>query len=141
MLDLIDSAVGGWCLMIIGLMEYTAVILIYGPNRLLRNINEMGVRLHPAIQWFWKICWCGVGPLMLVIVLFWQLQDAKIGNESKNPWIQFIWVMLILAVVIPMPIGFVFALVRAKGKHADWKDALSSIFKPTQEWGPKVNGQ
>ena len=71
MFTLIDAKSASWNLLLVAFLEVILVSWVYGTDRFLDNIDEMGIKLGPFFYWYWKICWKYVTPvIMFTLVLF-----------------------------------------------------------------------
>ena len=90
--DFLRKHTVSWNVLIFGLLELFVVVVLYGPNKFMANIQEMGMlednrglsqasrRLLRATQWYWKTCWCVVIPIALLTIL---IHDAKMASVDK----------------------------------------------------------
>uniref|UniRef100_A0A3B4DAM1 Transporter n=1 Tax=Pygocentrus nattereri TaxID=42514 RepID=A0A3B4DAM1_PYGNA len=126
-LDVFNSYVGSVPLLIIAFFEITAVILFYGMKRFSDDIEYMTGR-RP--NWFWKICWMGISPIMLLVVLVayiviqgqvqpkyptWNPDYALFPESEEKPypdWVFSICVLLSAVPVLPIPIVALYHLCR-----------------------------
>ena len=52
-------------------MSFQCVIVawVYGADRLMGNLGEMGVRQGGALRWYWTVCWRFVCPAVLAVLV------------------------------------------------------------------------
>ena len=91
--DFLRKHIVSWNVLIFGLLELFVVVVLYGPNKFMANIQEMGMlednrglsqasrRLLRATQWYWKTCWCVIIPIALLTIL---IHDANDPDETNK---------------------------------------------------------
>ena len=91
--DFLRKHIVSWNVLIFGLLELFVIVVLYGPNKFMANIQEMGMlednrglsqasrRLLRATQWYWKTCWCVIIPIALLTIL---IHDARMASVDKN---------------------------------------------------------
>jgi len=148
MFTLIDATCASWNILLFAIMELVLVAWMYGADRLMENIHEMGIlRTDKAssafskyftigMKWYWKICWCFITPILLSVVLVLQFVFTKpvsYKGETFPDDIQALgWLCGVFSVLF-IPAITVYQYVRRyrKGKDIGW-----AMFKPTRRWGP-----
>ncbi|KAM4632873.1 sodium- and chloride-dependent transporter XTRP3 [Polymixia lowei] len=71
-------------LLFIVLIEVIAVSYIYGINRFEKDIEDM---LGHRPNWYWKIMWAGVSPILLVaLFLFYIVNYIRGGTPTYQAW-------------------------------------------------------
>uniref|UniRef100_A0A3B1JLT1 Transporter n=1 Tax=Astyanax mexicanus TaxID=7994 RepID=A0A3B1JLT1_ASTMX len=126
-LEIFNNYVGSVPLLVIAFFEITAVVLFYGMSRFSDDIKYMTGR-RP--NWFWKICWMGISPIMLLVVLvayvivqgqehptypawdpgYEQFPDSEV--KSYPDWVFAICVLLSAVPVLPIPAVALYRLIR-----------------------------
>ncbi|XP_023345013.1 sodium-dependent nutrient amino acid transporter 1-like isoform X2 [Eurytemora carolleeae] len=116
----------------IALWEVISIMWIYGYNNMAKDIALM-VNYQP--NWFWKICWAILCPLVLLTIfitsiLFWEI--PVFNKQVKYPdWAHIIgWILIGIStsqVVIWAVLMMITYCCRRK---------LLSVVKPSQKWGP-----
>ena len=126
LLDLLDSSVVGWNLFMIALAEVLVVSWWYGVDRMLDNLAEMGMNLHPLLKMYWKICWKFLSPAVLITLIV-----VELASYEKNK-LASLNICICIFSVIP-----VFALkhIFEKGNSGELVGALN----PPAKWGRKEN--
>jgi len=71
--NLIDTYAAGWGLLIVAVLEVTAVSYIYGINRFIEDIEMMIGKKHWTFWIYWRACWVVITPLLLAAILIWSL--------------------------------------------------------------------
>jgi len=64
--QLVDDYCATIAAMIIGLVEITAIVWVYGVNRFMENINEM-LGHYPIPKIYWRIIWQFVCPTLIFV--------------------------------------------------------------------------
>ena len=70
MLNLIDSVIAGYPLLIVGILQVVVVGWIYGTDNLIRDIERM---IGPKPKWLWTIfiiSWKFICPIVLIVRVF-----------------------------------------------------------------------
>ncbi|XP_058263587.1 inactive sodium-dependent neutral amino acid transporter B(0)AT3 isoform X2 [Hemibagrus wyckioides] len=150
-LEIFNSYVGSVPLLIIAFFEIIAVVVFYGMGRFSEDIEFMTGR-KPNI--FWRVCWMGISPVMLLVVLVayvvvqvqvhpeypaWNPQYSKFPEAEVKPypdWVFAICVLLSALPVIPIPIVALYHLIRRLTHSHTHTHSLSDI----QPENPYTNG-
>ncbi|XP_072529448.1 inactive sodium-dependent neutral amino acid transporter B(0)AT3 [Salminus brasiliensis] len=132
-LEIFNSYVGSVPLLIIAFFEIIAVVLFYGMKRFSDDIEYMTGR-RP--NWFWRSCWMGISPIMLLVVLVayviiqgqeqptyaaWDPAYESFPDSVVRPypdWVFAICILLSSVPVIPIPIVALYRLIRRR-THRD----------------------
>ncbi|XP_046387428.1 sodium- and chloride-dependent GABA transporter 1-like [Ischnura elegans] len=130
---LLDWYVSIMSMVCVGLVETIFVGWVYGPNRFMGDVAEMGIKIPCAVKLFWKICFVAVTPfLLLVVIVFnvYELTPASYGSYVFPQWVNQVG-------ILSGTISLVF--VPAMALHSIWKlrEYLKALFKPTEDWGPE----
>ncbi|KAK3085579.1 hypothetical protein FSP39_005604 [Pinctada imbricata] len=128
-LELINSSVGGFPLLIVGLSECIAVCYIYGYERFADDIQLMLGR-KPWL--YWRLCWCGITPTILgVVIIFGAVQYTRITfNDYQYPaWGELLWWMVCACPVVAIPAWMIY---QTWGTGMTIEEAV----RPTSDWGP-----
>ncbi|KAK6960876.1 Sodium- and chloride-dependent glycine transporter 2, partial [Biomphalaria glabrata] len=119
LLNLVDEAVLGFPLLLIGLFEYIVIIYLYGFNKFSQDINAMLGR-NPFI--YFKATWIVISPvLLLAVVVFkaYQMEDFHTG------WVGLLYYLIVVFTMMWVPILYF---------HYSLKHGLWDIMKPKQSW-------
>lgn len=126
-LEIFNNYVGSVPLLVIAFFEITAVVLFHGMSRFSDDIKYMTGR-RP--NWFWKICWMGISPVMLLVVLVayvivqgqeqptypaWDPGNAQFPDSEVKQypdWVFAICVLLSVVPVLPIPAVALYHLIR-----------------------------
>uniref|UniRef100_A0A4W4GC77 Transporter n=1 Tax=Electrophorus electricus TaxID=8005 RepID=A0A4W4GC77_ELEEL len=126
-LEIFNSYVGSVPLLIIAFFEITSVVVFYGMKRFSEDIEFMTGH-RPGL--FWHLCWMGVSPLMLLVVLVayvvvqvqvqpqyptWNPSYTLFPEAEVKPypdWVFAICVMLSAVPVVPIPLVALYHLIR-----------------------------
>ncbi|KAG8231001.1 hypothetical protein J437_LFUL010017 [Ladona fulva] len=131
---LLDWNTAAWSILIIGLAETILVGWVYGSEKFMENISEMGMKIPKVVKWYWQGCWIVVSPVMLLGVLvfsFYEITPAYYGDYIFPGWVDGLGWLLGIVSVIPLPAFAIYRIFKGKEKGAD-------LFLPTKGWGPAV---
>lgn len=134
---LLDWYSAGWSLLIISLVECLSISWHYGIKRYSKNIKEM-IGHEPNL--YWKICWCGLSPLIMLGLLIFNwvtYTPATYGNYKLPRWANGLGWAIACSSVILIPIFAVYEISKAIIK----KQPLKYLIKPTSEWGPQKSSE
>jgi len=147
MFTLIDSTCASWNILLFAIIELILVAWLYGADKFMANINEMGIlrtdrtsgfskMFTIVMTWYWKICWCFVTPILLFVVLILQFvytKKVEYKGEEFPDSVQALGWLCGLASTAFIPAITVWQYYRRykKGKDIGW-----AMFKPTHRWGP-----
>lgn len=115
MLRLVDNFGGNVNIYILATLECIGIAWGYGLNSFCRDLEFM---LNKKINWFWKMCWGFVIPVMLTIVMVYSLATAKRlehnGHEFPISAIVCGWILTCLTLIF-IPICAFYAMARIPG--------------------------
>ena len=142
-LMMMDTFGVGYALLILGLIEVGVVAWGYGAGRLLENIRTM-IGWRPSI--IWKIIWMVVTPTLLVFSSGFSILNYEAltyGKLYKFPhWASAIGWCLTCVSLSPIPVYLIYKLIShmrsEEGKGQSVFDALRTLSRPTNEWGPAL---
>uniref|UniRef100_A0A8B9JKX8 Transporter n=1 Tax=Astyanax mexicanus TaxID=7994 RepID=A0A8B9JKX8_ASTMX len=134
--NLIDTFVAGWILLVAGLLEVFGLSCIYGGNRFIKDI-EMMIGNKSAIFWiWWRSCWFFITPFVLLVILGWSVYTftaPTYGTVEYPEWgIALGWCMTAFCLMW-IPIVAVWRIAKASGGL--WQ-RIKSTCVPTEDWGP-----
>ena len=109
---------------------------MYGADRFVENLEEMGINLWGPIKWYWVLCWQAITPLILITLVVKQFENGinVSYEEYKFPdSVQALGWLISLSSVVMLPLLAVRQIVRRhkKGKELGW-----ALFKVTPKWMP-----
>ena len=125
LLGLLDSSVVGTNLFMIALAEVLVVSWWYGVDRMLDDLAEMGMNLHPLLKMYWKICWKFLSPAVLITLVVVELASY---DEAK---LASLIICTCIFSVIP-----VFAIKHIVEKCISGE--LTGALNPPAKWGRKI---
>ncbi|KAM4581185.1 sodium- and chloride-dependent transporter XTRP3 [Odontesthes bonariensis] len=129
-------------LLFIVLVEVITVSYIYGIKRFEKDIEDM---LGHRPNWYWKIMWGGVSPLLLIgLFIFYIVNYIQGGTPTYQAWNRdlgkteqmeypifgqvFIGLLLVSSVsCIPLTALYVFCQKRKHGKHHRQQQTVSTL--------------
>ncbi|TRZ04445.1 hypothetical protein DNTS_028823 [Danionella cerebrum] len=124
-LEIFNGYVGSIPLLIVAFFEIIAVVCFYGINRFSDDIEVMTGRRPSA---FWRVCWMGISPVMLLVVLVayviiqaqkdhtyqaWNPQHELFPKPEEKPyssWVYSICVLLSAVPVVSIPLVALYTL-------------------------------
>ena len=82
MFELIDNTCASWNILLFAVIEVVLVAWLYGVDKFLANIKEMGLHLPKPVEWYWKACWGVISPLILItLVIVTFAKNAPLSTE------------------------------------------------------------
>lgn len=132
---LLDYSAASWNILLFAIIEVILVAWIYGTDRFMRNIREMGMTLHPWMAFYWKLCWRFVTPALLIVIVVEQfLNPAKIAyGNYVFPWqVQIVGWAIGCATTALIPLTAMWKMFR----QCCTKKCLGNLFQPSDKWGP-----
>ncbi|XP_061184918.1 sodium- and chloride-dependent glycine transporter 1-like [Saccostrea echinata] len=137
-LNLMDTFVGGFPLLFVGLFEIIAIIYIYGFFRFKRDI-EMMLGSNIVINIFFgyfATMWLLISPLALLAVIIFKAVQTKPATDGSYVYPDFgqaLGWLMVLAPLIWIPVIFFFEAFRnGLGR------LLVKITSPEKNWGPAL---
>ncbi|XP_067652701.1 sodium- and chloride-dependent glycine transporter 1-like [Haliotis asinina] len=133
LLDIVDSSVGGFPLLIIAICEIVAVMYIYGYRRFAEDLQMM---MGKKMSVYWKMCWCFIAPVILVgVIVFKSCRIQPLGYvEYIYPaWAQVLGWLVMTVCVIFIPGWFVVYFLRYGGCTI-----IKKLSRPAPDWGPRL---
>lgn len=138
--DLIDSYVGGWAIMMSTVIEIIVLGTVYGgglpawikgDNEPLCEDIEMMIGKRSKMWWFfWKLNWYLISPAIMIGLLIGSW--VKYDGGDFPPWAQGVgWFFIVLG-LIWLPVYFVIEVVITVKAGKKW----TAVFRPNDEWGP-----
>ncbi|XP_074510554.1 sodium- and chloride-dependent transporter XTRP3 [Sebastes fasciatus] len=129
-------------LLFIVLIEVITVSYIYGIKRFEKDIEDM---IGHRPNWYWKIMWAGVSPLLLItLFVVYIVNYIRGGTPTYQAWNQelgksvvteypvfgqvFIGLLLVSSVsCVPLTALYVFCKKRKQGRHPEKQRTVSTI--------------
>jgi solute carrier family 6 amino acid transporter-like protein 5/7/9/14 len=125
-LNLIDSVIAGYPLLIVGLLEVIVIPWIYGTDRLVIDMERM---LGKKPKWLWKICvisWKFISPCVLILVIISTfIIPAKELNLRGVVYPFYSKVIGWIIVAVPISSIFIIGLIQAFKHKFNWKTLLN----------------
>jgi solute carrier family 6 amino acid transporter-like protein 5/7/9/14 len=139
MFTLIDATCADWNILLFALLEVVLVSWIYGAEKFLGNISEMGIKLPTATKYYWLICWRLVTPLILLTLLvlsFINNSEVKFSDYLFPDEVQAMGWLIGIATALFLPIMGGLQILKRQRKGLPLGLAL---FRPTEKWLPNKN--
>jgi len=140
MFTLIDWFSASWSLLLLALMEVILLMYVYGYKNVLKNIEEMSIRLPAPSKYYWLVNWLAITPIILAfitIVTWVKFTPCEYAGYVFPAWVQAIgWLLASTTIVIVISVGL-FEYYRRNvimDKETDWRGML----RPVEKWGPAV---
>jgi solute carrier family 6 (neurotransmitter transporter, glycine) member 5/9 len=135
---LIEWHTASWNIFLVGFAEIIVLAWIYGINKTLDNINEMGMKLMRVTRYYWKAVWFVLTPLTLLAVFAFIMTD--LGPTEFRGYVFPVWADIIgwmFGAITLMPF-LVFAIIQLVKARPNYRDVL----RKTEQWGPQeVDGR
>lgn len=138
-LNLMDTFVGGFPLLFVGLFEIISIIYVYGFFRFKRDIEMMlGSSLITKIFFlYFGATWLLISPLALLAVIIFKAIQTKPATDGSYVYPeagQALGWLMVLAPLIWIPVVFFFEAFRnGLGR------LLKKINSPEEKWGPALS--
>jgi solute carrier family 6 amino acid transporter-like protein 5/7/9/14 len=133
LLNLVDYSVSGFPLLFVGLLELIALNWIYGYDRFAEDIKLM-LGHRPNI--YWKVCWMGVSPVVIIITIVFNCVSYKppsMDLYTYPAWAQALGWLISLFPILLIPAFFLFQFCKDGGFSL-----LREVMKPEPDWGPAL---
>ncbi|XP_057210658.1 inactive sodium-dependent neutral amino acid transporter B(0)AT3 [Triplophysa rosa] len=145
-LEIFNSYVGSVPLLVIAFFELVGVVVFYGMDRFSDDIEMMTGR-RPNL--FWRVCWMGVSPLLLLVVLVayiiiqvqkhptyptWNpayVNFPEMEEKPYSPWVFAICVLLSSVPVISIPIVAAHRLMKRQTRPRNSETLPNPYHNPT----------
>ena len=79
---LLDYTAASWNILVFAIIEVLLVSWIYGTDKFMENIREMGIHLNPCMAAYWKICWKFITPVLLLAIVIEQFLNPGLVTDS-----------------------------------------------------------
>ena len=132
MFTLFNESAPSWNLLLLAFIEVVVVGWIYGAGRLLKNLEEMEMKIHPVMKIYWLVCWKFTTPLVLLaLVIFSWINFGHVKYEEYTypTAIQILGYFITGCTLIWIPILTIIEIMK-KGRNE-----LYPLLHPTSEWG------
>lgn len=135
---LMEWHTASWAILLIGFGEIVVLSWVYGMERTLQNIQDMGMKFLLVTRIYWKSVWMFITPIGSVAVFIFILTDlgaTQFRGYVFPWWADVLGWMFGLTTLLPFVVFAIIKLVKFKGHWAD-------LLKPTEQWGPQeVDGR
>lgn len=136
MFTLIDSTCASWNILLFAFLELFLVTWMYGTDRFVENLEEMGIRLWGPVKWYWILCWQAITPLILIVLVVQQFKSGihvKYEEYIFPSSIQSLGWLISLSSVAMIPLLAARQIIRRyrKGKKLGF-----ALYKSTPKWLP-----
>ena len=136
MFTLIDSTCASWNILLFAFLELFLVTWMYGTDRFVENLEEMGIRLWGPIKWYWILCWQAITPLILIVLVVQQFKNGMHVEYEGHVFpssVQSLGWLISLSSVVMIPLLAARQIIRRyrKGKKLGF-----ALYKSTPKWMP-----
>jgi len=136
---LFDNYAATYSLLLIGLVECSALAWVYGVERLFQDIELM---LGSRPGKIWDISWRYIAPIALFAVLVFSWVDfipSKYNNYVFPMWAEGIGFVITLMSVMAIPIVAGYKIYMAmKESGESFTTTVKNLSRPTEDWGPRL---
>ena len=132
MFTLFNESAPSWNLLLLAFIEVVVVGWVYGADTLLRDLEEMEMKIHPVLKIYWRVCWKFTTPLVLLalVIFSWiNFGHVKYERYTYPTTIQVLGYFITGCTLIWIPI-FTIIEIKKKGRNE-----LYPLLHPTSEWG------
>lgn len=119
LLDIVDGAVLEIPLLVVGLLEYIAIIYIYGYENFAQDIHTM---LGRKPMFYFKATWVVFAPLMLFAIIVYTIYN---GKEFEVWWAGLLYYLIVIFIVMWVPLWYFIYTCR----NGVWE-----MMRPQQAW-------
>ncbi|XP_012944276.1 sodium- and chloride-dependent glycine transporter 1 [Aplysia californica] len=133
LLELVDYSVGGFPLLIVGLVECVAINWIYGFNNFWGDIQMM---IGDRPKQYWKICWTILTPFVIVLTIILNAIFYKAPTYKGLPfpgWAEALGWLIVMFPVSAIVVWFVYYYCKKGGFRL-----LKMRSMPLPHWGPAL---
>ncbi|KAM7535481.1 hypothetical protein Aperf_G00000091586 [Anoplocephala perfoliata] len=128
---LLDSVMSSYPVLIVALMELLIISYVYGIKQFMRDVKLM---IDSKPNWYWRICWAGVSPIMVLALLIFIIVAWKPFSLDTYVYPTGIQVMGHLIAIVP--ILLIVACFLYKYCYDGGWILLRELLKPVTKWGP-----
>jgi len=133
LMTLVDQAIGGYPLLLLGLAELIAVHWIYGTSRFCDDI-ELMIGRRPNI--YYRATWTVIAPVILLFITvasIYQHEELKVDKYIYPAWCEVIYWLIVMFTVVWIPIVAVVYIYKNGGL-----EVLRAAAAPSKNWGPAL---
>ncbi|XP_060553641.1 sodium- and chloride-dependent glycine transporter 2-like [Ruditapes philippinarum] len=134
---LVDYYAAAWGVLLIGLLEVTAISYCYGVRRFCMDIETM---IGPWSKIYWMICWIAITPASIVFILLysWIEYEPVIYNDYKYPqWSEDLGWLISFCAIVAVPIVMLYKIFTHK-KGQSFLQTTKLLLLPSRDWGPAL---
>lgn len=132
---LLDWHTASWAILLIGFAEIVVLSWVYGFERTLDNIHEMGMNLrkYAFVEKYWKAVWfyiTPIGSLGVFIFILTDLGPTELRNYVFPYWADLLGWAVGFSTLVPFIIFAAIEIYKHKGFSED-------LLTPSSFWGPQ----
>lgn len=131
LLNLVDYSVGGFPLLVVGLVELITINWVYGYSKFADNISMM---LGHQPGKYWYICWRYGSALVIAITIIMNIamyKEPDLDDVLYPEWAKSLGWLIAMFPIVVIPAWFLYKYCRIGGFEL-MKDGM----KPLPTWGP-----
>lgn len=121
MVTLVDNFGGNVNIYILATLECIGIAWVYGLKNFVRDVEFM---LNKKVSWYWKICWGGVIPVLLTVVMLYSLVTGERLTHTGKPFpdvaIYCGWILTATSVLM-VPSLAIYTIYKQKGTFKEVK--------------------
>ncbi|TRY75205.1 hypothetical protein TCAL_04611 [Tigriopus californicus] len=130
-------------ILLMALIELIACSWFYGSGKILKHVEEMGMKIPVFMKWFWWICWTIVTPIIIAVVTILSWINAA-GDEFLDytfpTWVTVIgWGLELVAVFILVLVSIATIIKRIVAKKPWALIKPGPLMLPNKHWGPRAD--
>jgi hypothetical protein len=136
---LIDETSASWNILIFALLEVITVAWLYGTDRFLMNIEDMGIKLPLPAKIYWSACWTVITPIalaLLIIAKFITYEPVSYAKQEFPYGVQVAGWLVASSSCIFLPLVAIRQILKRKRSG---KPLGLALIKPTPKWLPQSN--
>ena len=137
MFTLFNDSAPSWNLLLLAFIEVVVVGWIYGAERVLHDLEDMGMKINPVLKIYWTVCWKCITPLsLLALVIFSWVNFGHVSYEENvyPTKIQVLGYFITGCTLIWIPI-FAVIEIDKNCKATTRTNEVCPLLQPTAEWG------
>ena len=121
MVDGFETALGSWNILLFAFLEVVLVGWIYGMDRFLDNLKQMGIQISVVTKWYFAYYVKYILPILICYLFGHTCVQTPFVMEQ----------LFTIVTVIPIPIMAIYVTMKTYKKE--------NLFRPTEDFKPAMN--